>query len=292
MNTQQLKSFVQVAETLNFAQAAQVLNITQSAVSRQIHSLEEELGTRLFYRTTRTVALTSEGIMFLEHAKRVLEQLQAAAANLRHHTNARIQPLTIGCENEAELELLGGTLQACREQMMAFHPAVKILPLRSLLNLFVQGEIDLLVGLEENLPVRQEMSYAALGEIPLCCVLPVGHPLAGREMIDEAELFSQQLILCTAYTFPQKALEIQNRIAQHILPEKILTCDNPCGVRTLVRAGYGCAILPRSIRPDPDLAFVSLAGAPSLPYGIVYHRESSSGVLKEFVNTAASIAAM
>lgn len=41
MNTQQLESFVQVAEDLNFARAAEALNITQSAVSRQIHSLED-----------------------------------------------------------------------------------------------------------------------------------------------------------------------------------------------------------------------------------------------------------
>lgn len=58
MNTQQLESFVQVAENLNFARAAEVLNITQSAVSRQINSLEDELGTKLFHRSTRTVSLT------------------------------------------------------------------------------------------------------------------------------------------------------------------------------------------------------------------------------------------
>ena len=62
MNTQQLKTFVQVAENLNFARAAESLNITQSAVSRQIHALEEELDTKLLHRTTRTVRLTPAGI--------------------------------------------------------------------------------------------------------------------------------------------------------------------------------------------------------------------------------------
>ena len=42
MNTDQLMSFIQVAENLNFARAAEILKITQSAVSRQIHSLEKE----------------------------------------------------------------------------------------------------------------------------------------------------------------------------------------------------------------------------------------------------------
>ena len=55
MNLQQLESFIQVAENLSFARAAEVMNITQSAVSRQISSLENELGASLFHRSTRTV---------------------------------------------------------------------------------------------------------------------------------------------------------------------------------------------------------------------------------------------
>ena len=72
MNTQQLESFIQVAENLNFARAAEALNITQSAISRQIHSLEDELGTKLLHRSTRMVTLTHEGISFLETAKKVI----------------------------------------------------------------------------------------------------------------------------------------------------------------------------------------------------------------------------
>ena len=79
MNTDQLKSFIQVAENLNFARAAEILNITQSAVSRQIHSLEEELGTRLLHRTTRTVTLTPAGISFLEDAKNVVGRPDVAS---------------------------------------------------------------------------------------------------------------------------------------------------------------------------------------------------------------------
>lgn len=56
MNIQQLESFIQVAENLSFARAAEVLNMTQSAVSRQISSLENELGASLFHRSTWTVS--------------------------------------------------------------------------------------------------------------------------------------------------------------------------------------------------------------------------------------------
>ena len=78
MNTDQLKSFIQVAENLNFARAAEILNITQSAVSRQIHSLEEELNAQLFKRTTRSVEITQEGLIFLNDAKNVLNIITLA----------------------------------------------------------------------------------------------------------------------------------------------------------------------------------------------------------------------
>ena len=82
MTTDQLESFIQVAEHLNFARAAEVLQISQSAVSRQIHALEDELGSKLLYRTTRTVTLTPAGITFLEDAHYIMVRLKNATRKL------------------------------------------------------------------------------------------------------------------------------------------------------------------------------------------------------------------
>lgn len=283
MNTQQLETFIQVAENLNFARASEVLNVTQSAVSRQIHALEEELNTKLFYRTTRTVALTPEGIIFLEHAKQIQGQLKMVTAKLQHHTNARTQMLTIGCESEIDLDFLCETLSLCRQQIMAFHPVLKLIPHRSLLNLFYQGEIELLFGLQENLPIQRDMVFLELGKIPLCCVLPSAHPYAKKEEIDEQELFSQHLIICTSYTIPPKVVELQNRIAQHVSPERIHVSENPQVILTLIRAGYGCSILPKASSHDPDIAYVPLKNTQPLTYGVIYNRTSSNPVLKNFI---------
>ena len=100
MNTQQLESFLAVAENLSFARAAEDLNITQSAVSRQIHALEEELETRLFHRTSRSVALTPTGISFYEDAKNFLGGLKVAAAKIKRHSISNVQILSIGFGNE------------------------------------------------------------------------------------------------------------------------------------------------------------------------------------------------
>ena len=291
MNTQQLESFLQVAENLNFARAAEVLNVTQSAVSRQIQTLEEELGAKLFFRTTRTVTLTPEGVIFLEHATQVLGQLRLAAARVQHHSSTGARILRIGCESETDLDFLCTVLAACRGEIQAFHPYLRIVPHRALLNLFFQGELEVLFGFSEGLPLRNEVDFVPLRQVPLCCVVPAGNPLATRQTVDEETLFRQQLVLCSAYALPARVVELQNRIAQRLYPEQVHLSESPQVVRTLVRAGYGCAILPRPSGGTEGLAYLPLEGVPPLTYGLCYARTSDNGLLRRFVEIARTVAA-
>jgi DNA-binding transcriptional LysR family regulator len=73
-----LQAFVQVAETRSFSAAARRLRSSKSAVSRQVSSLEAELGARLLHRTTRALALTEAGRGYFERASRILADLDEA----------------------------------------------------------------------------------------------------------------------------------------------------------------------------------------------------------------------
>lgn len=286
MNTQQLESFIQVAENLNFAHAAALLNVTQSAVSRQIHALEEELDTKLFYRTTRTVTLTPEGIIFLEHAKQILGQLQIATARIQHRSNLTARILRIGCESQADLLFLSEILETCRPCIHAFHPFLKVIPHRALMTLFYQGELDVLFGFREHLPIKNEILFTELRQVPLCCVLPQNHPYGEKESIRVEDLFTESLVACNSYTIPAQAVELQNLVAQHITPENIYVSENPQVALALVRAGYGCCILPQSPDIRDGLLYRPMQGTQLLPYGMSYNRSSSNGLLKEFLAVA------
>jgi LysR family glycine cleavage system transcriptional activator len=78
-----LRSFEAVARHLSFSAAAQELHLTQPAISRQIKSLEEDLGSALFSRGTRRVALTSAGRLLLRTLEPLLLQLDATVRQIR-----------------------------------------------------------------------------------------------------------------------------------------------------------------------------------------------------------------
>ena len=75
MELRHLRCFIAVAEELHFARAAERLHIEQSPLSRAIKELEEDLGVRLFERTTRSTRLTWAGQVFLEDVRRVFKNM-------------------------------------------------------------------------------------------------------------------------------------------------------------------------------------------------------------------------
>ena len=73
-----MQAFVAVADARGFAPAAQRLGVSPSVVTRLVARLENQLGIRLFQRTTRSVTLTDGGTRYLERARRILSDLEEA----------------------------------------------------------------------------------------------------------------------------------------------------------------------------------------------------------------------
>jgi DNA-binding transcriptional LysR family regulator len=115
-----LRTFVAVADFGGFHRAAERLNLTQSTVSQQIKRLELEAGRPLFRRTTRTVALTDDGEMLLDDARRLLRLEEAARNRL---TAPRLSgTVRLG----AVEEIAGGSLPPALGRFAGLHPNVKL----------------------------------------------------------------------------------------------------------------------------------------------------------------------
>ena len=83
MSLQQIRYFVAVAAEGNVSRASAQLRVAQPPVSRQIRSLEDELGAPLFARTPRGMRLLPAGEAFLAHARRILAEVDAAKTSVR-----------------------------------------------------------------------------------------------------------------------------------------------------------------------------------------------------------------
>lgn len=284
MNTQQLESFIQVAENLNFARAAEALNVTTSAVSRQIRSLEEELNTKLLRRTTKNVSLTPSGIIFYNDAKELLAKLQLTSQKIKHLSEISMQFISIGYANEADPAFMAKLLRRCREQLPDVHPFLRMASSRLLVNMLIHDEIDILFGFKNDIPMRENFVYCELAQIPVCWVLPDGHPFSHREALSEKELLSENLVICNSHEIPSQIAGIQNLISNQFLPSCTYYSENLQAMLTLIKAGYGIGISPETPSTDAALVYVPLEQDFSLSYGVFYKPVSKKKVIKKFLS--------
>ena len=95
MEIRQVQSFVHVARLGSFSRAAETMGYSQSAITVQIRLLEEELGTKLFDRMGKKVSLTPQGKRFLEHANRILYEMNRTIMAMNEDRELE-NPLHIG----------------------------------------------------------------------------------------------------------------------------------------------------------------------------------------------------
>jgi DNA-binding transcriptional LysR family regulator len=122
MNLNHLQAFLTLAETLNFTRAAKALGITQPSISRQIKSLEEELGIPLFHRDHHSVALTPEGSDLRTSLQPLLEEVQTRIRTSRDRSETVEGPLAFSCLPEVGQHFFMKLLVDFRDQ----HPQIDL----------------------------------------------------------------------------------------------------------------------------------------------------------------------
>jgi DNA-binding transcriptional LysR family regulator len=257
----QLELFVATAEEGHFGRAADRSNIVQSGLSASIRSLERELGTRLFDRTTRRVELTESGRALLPEARRAL----AAAASAREAV-AEVEGLERGTLSLGIMQsLVAVRLPALLARFHSLDPAID-LRLRQagaamLLQDVREGRLELAFASFPEAPAAGLVGHELLNEtMTLACA--ADHPLAEKASISLADLRDQDFVdghrdwgIRIASDRAFAAAGVERHVAFEI--------NDLQTILDLVTAGLGVAILPRSLAPlRTPLRFVRLRGKP------------------------------
>jgi DNA-binding transcriptional LysR family regulator len=286
----ELECFVAVAEESNFSRAARRLNLTQPPLSRHIRSLEEKLGSRLFDRNTRSVALTPAGTMFLRDAAALLLALDSAAEAVRRAGLGETSRLRIAFVGALLEESFVRVIQEFRNA----HPLCQLhlsdLPPRGQMERIEDGSVDIaFVGACPRRLPRKLRSLIWKRE-PLLVALPEDHRMASSDTIRLKELSGAPWVMVSRQAAPEFRLQFDGLCQAHgFKPRVVEETDRVPAVLTMVAAGQGCSLLPSGVSHLLPIGIrflpISSRRRPMLEHACLYRERPNLKEISDFLST-------
>jgi len=241
MDFYQLAYFRKVAETSSLSRAAAELRITQPAVSKQIRSLEDELGERLFDRIGKKVFLTRAGEVLLTHVDRILRSVDEAKTAVRDLSAECSGELVIGTSDHISIHRLPDVLKACITAFPKIDLKLRCHRSETILELVAKNQVDLGVITLQKTPTN--ITSRIIWKDPMSLVVPVGHPLTSAKRVRLRDIVQHGMILTEHATETRKMVD--DVFAAHSLtPNVAMEVAYIETIKSLVRTGLGIAILP------------------------------------------------
>lgn len=287
MELRHLRYFVAVAEARHFTRAAQALGMAQPPLSQQIQALERELGTPLFRRLPRGVALTEAGTQFYADARRLLDDAGQAVDRARRVARGELGRLRVGMINSAPFHpLIPQVIREFRSRYPHLALTLEEGTTPELASAVSLERVDVafvrpLLGSEPG--VHSEV----LLDEPMVVALPSGHPLARRARVPLLALSIEPFVL-----FPRSVgAGLYDTILRSCLdagfsPRVVQETRQVTSIVNLVAAGLGVSIVPSSMQQvhTEGVSYRPLRPpAPSARLSLVYREGEQPPQLAHFI---------
>jgi LysR family transcriptional activator of glutamate synthase operon len=238
----QLHYFITVARLEHVTHAAAQLRVAQSAVSRQIHQLEEELGVQLFAQKGRNLQLTPAGKLFLNRAEAILTDLDRAVLELQEFLHPEAGEIRIGFPHSLGIHLLPSVIAEYRNE----HPNVKFVLKQGtyhvLIRELLEGEIDL-AFISPFPETHDEVEGELLLTEELKVILPRNHLYAHYTSIRLEQLKDDSFVMFSdQYSLRTIVLNACQKAG--FTPQIGFEGEETDTIRGLVAAGLGVSLLP------------------------------------------------
>ena len=242
MNLRALRTFVTTAESGRLAHASASLKVSQPAASRQIQTLESELGVRLFHRVGRTLQLTAEGEDLLHQSRRLLADADLLTERALALKGGKTGTLRVAATPHVMATLLARFLPNYRRK----HPDVEVLLMEGGAarqpSRLERGEVHLAImpaGLER-------FAGRLLYPVHAVAVFANTHPL-GRQRLVEVSALAKDSLLLLRHEFGSRVWFDAACQAAHVKPRMLLESGAPDTLVDLAATGYGVAVLPSTV---------------------------------------------
>jgi LysR family hca operon transcriptional activator len=282
MELRHLRYFVAVAEagSLTVA-AARKLHTSQPSLSRQIRDLEHEVGAQLLTRRARGIELTPAGRAFLDHARLVLSQVQAATEAARRVAHPAKPCFSMGFLTGHELTWMPEALQILRDELPNIEVMISSQYSPLLADGLSKGKIDAaFLRREQGAP---DLAFRLLVKEPLVVVLPDDHRLATFKAISPGDLVGETFVIVSD-TAPVLRAVIDNYLKRsgiNITPAH--EADHVTMGMSLIASTRGVGLLPaytQSFLPSSVTSRPLKGDTPMIELVLGYKKSNESPILK------------
>lgn len=283
-----LSAFVKVAEELHFGRAAAKLNIAQPALSRQIMLLEERLDVRLFERTRRNVALTPAGRLFLDHAYKILSDVQRAMTEVRKANAGEAGRLAIGFIHSSTFGLTPEILRLFRTRFPDVELELSEMTMDQQLLALQERKIDL--GISRPPISDPRLTSHLLATERFVLAVPETHPLTDQGAVHLKALAEESFVLFSQHRsqlFHSRIIAMCEK--EGFVPNVVQQATQIHTVMGLVSANMGISIVPEVARNlnMPNAQFLEIIDNPPPVQVVMSWREMDrSPILAAFLDVA------
>ena len=241
MQLPDLAAFLAVASDRSFSAAARRLHRTQPAISQAVRRLEDELGERLFDRSSRDGTLTEAGRLLRDYAQRLLGLASEAQTAVQELQQVRRGRVIVGA-NEAAVHSLLPHL----ERFAAAHPQVAIdvrrVPSRQIATAVLDRSIDF--GVLTFLPADRGIQTLPLGGDDIVLLTSPKHALSSRRRVSIEEV-GRQVVIAHNDPSPTRDRVLRAYERRHTSINIQISLPSLDGIKRAVEMGIGVALLPR-----------------------------------------------
>lgn len=285
VSLKQIQAFCAIGETLHFGRAAARLNLSQPPLSRQIASLERELGVMLCNRTAHGVTLTPAGARYLVDAKLILALLTQAKTHAVAVARGDEGNLRVGFTSCAAYSVV----PACARSYAKAFPGVT-LSIREhlqdeLTRGLLEGELDAAIMFPPE--PQSRLDTRRIYSEPICAVLPAGHALANATSISAVDLAAEAFVTTPRRAAPSFYDAIMTFCdTAGFEPRVRLEAHLQQTIVNLVAEGVGVALVPQSMRQArlSGVVFKPIVDAPLVHLVVAWSKHNSNPCLRSFLD--------
>jgi DNA-binding transcriptional LysR family regulator len=293
MELRQLHFAVTLAAELHFGRAAEREHITEPALSQQIRHLEQDLGVRLFDRSSRRVQLTQAGVVFLEHAQRVIAAADETVVAVRQAGEGKLGHLRIGFPSTAVPAVVRRIVRTFRSRFPGISYSLTARSDGRLLELLRQDRVDLAI-LRTRAPTDDDLEFRLICEEPLVVVVPRRHRLARARQIHLASLRDEPLVLFPREQYPAMydyILRLLSDAGVHVsLIDQYRSLENRYAA---ARARHAVALVPAATAAQvkgTGLRTRRFADpTPLAQVGVVWRKRDAPSLVKTFIKVTKDV---